>query len=261
MKQNRIFLVDDMPVYRNAMKTLLKKSGDVQIVGEASNGQEFIDMIDNHPADIVFMDIEMPIMNGIEATRQVKEKNPDMLIIGLSLYENNKYVEELIAAGAQGYLLKLSDNAQIIKTILENPRSQIFYSREIVHNPEEKDMESKNVLINISDDQTGALIAKSLEEIGYQCKINNNGLAEAKFVVEGQHDLLIVDMDEDQEQKLQRIKSIREEEADNHIAIIGLANKQPDDVKKEARQAGITGWIEKPIVVNSLIKISKKAMK
>jgi len=131
MNKKRIILVDDKPVYRNAVKMLLNKIGDVEIVAEASNGIEFLNLIETCEADIVFMDIEMPEMNGIEATRKALEKKPDLVIIGLSMYEHEKYIDELLAAGAKGYLLKLSDNTSVFKTIFNFPNAEIFFSNEI----------------------------------------------------------------------------------------------------------------------------------
>ena len=80
----RIFIVDDHEIFRNGLKTILGKSSIARITGEASNGQEFLELYDPEYADIVLMDIEMPVLNGIEASKAVLEKFPDARIIALT---------------------------------------------------------------------------------------------------------------------------------------------------------------------------------
>jgi DNA-binding NarL/FixJ family response regulator len=127
----KIILVDDKIVYRNAIKALLLKIGNVEIVAEASNGNEFLEIIKNKEVDITFMDVEMPDMNGIDATTKAIEINKDLVIIGLSMYDNPNYIRDLISAGARGYLLKLSDNIKIFKEIINDPVQKLFFSSEI----------------------------------------------------------------------------------------------------------------------------------
>ncbi len=167
MNKIKIILVDDKVVYRNAIKTLLQKLGDVDIIAEASNGAEFLHMLNVCKPDLVFIDIEMPEMNGIEATKAALKINPDLVIIGLSMYDNKKYVNDLIEAGARGYLLKLSDNAHIFRQILKNPKAQIFYSKDISPDKEEEESAQKTILIADDFENTRFVIEFTLKQAGY----------------------------------------------------------------------------------------------
>ena len=129
--ERKIVLVDDKSSYRSTTKLLLRKIGGCRVTAEFSSGIEFLENIDTIDADIVFMDIEMPGINGIEATRRALKVCPDLTIIGLSLYDEPAYIEKLIDAGARGYLLKLGDNLSLIETIIKFPNAEIFYSKEI----------------------------------------------------------------------------------------------------------------------------------
>ena len=167
MSKIKVILVDDKLVYRNAIKTLLQKLGDVDIIAEASNGKEFLSLLDTCDPDLVFIDIEMPEMNGIEATKEALKINPALVIIGLSMYDNKKYVSDLIEAGARGYLLKLSDNASIFSQILKNPRAEVFFSKEI--SPEKNQAENTKKTVLIADDfeNTRFVIEFTLKQAGY----------------------------------------------------------------------------------------------
>lgn len=121
----KILLVDDQAIFRKSLIATLQTAGDVEIIGEADNGADFLKQLAILEPEIVFMDIEMPIMNGIEATAEALKKYPALVVIGLSMYENESYVEELIKAGARGYLLKTSDNYELFRSII-NMNTQSF---------------------------------------------------------------------------------------------------------------------------------------
>lgn len=102
----RIITVDDHEVYRKGLRMLLNDYEDIVVIGEASNGQEFLDIPNIEEADIVLMDIKMPIMNGIDATRIATEKHPKVKIIAISMFGEEEYLENMINAGVEGFLLK-----------------------------------------------------------------------------------------------------------------------------------------------------------
>jgi len=131
MAKRRVMLVDDQPSYRNVMKTILGTIKDVEIVGEAVDGEDFLAQLQTLRPEIVFMDIEMPVMNGIIATQKALQRYPQMIIIGLSMYENQNYVDLLIKAGAKGYLLKLSDNYKHFETIIKRANEELVFSDQI----------------------------------------------------------------------------------------------------------------------------------
>lgn len=123
----RVIIVDNEATFRMGLKTVLLNIGDVDVVAEASNGEEFLEIIDLVQADLVFMDIKMPVMDGIEATRKARVKRPDLTIIGFSSYINEDYINKMHDAGANGYLSKSGDNYDLLTKILNNPKSEGFF--------------------------------------------------------------------------------------------------------------------------------------
>ncbi len=117
MKEIKIILVDDQYVFIKAMRSLLSKISNVKLIAEASNGQEFLDIIKKYDADIILMDIQMPIMDGIEATKKALQYNPDLKIIILTTFDDIEYVKSIIEIGACGYILKNLVNEKLMQAI------------------------------------------------------------------------------------------------------------------------------------------------
>ncbi len=109
----RVLVVDDHTVVRQALALMLSQEADIEVVGEASNGKAAVDMARALNPDIVLMDVNMPIMNGIEATRAIHGELPRICIIGLSMYERNEQAAPMLDAGAVGYVSK-SDAPDIL---------------------------------------------------------------------------------------------------------------------------------------------------
>lgn len=116
-KNITVFLADDHTIVRQGLAKILNGEPDFQVVGEAENGMEAVDMVEQLKPDIVLMDIAMPILNGIEATRQIKKVSPQTKVIILSMHSHDYYINELFRLGASGYLLKNAAGADIIKAI------------------------------------------------------------------------------------------------------------------------------------------------
>ncbi len=106
MKNIRVILADDHTVFRQGLKSLLSLEEDIKVVSEAANGKEAIDYAKQMHPDIIIMDINMPILNGLEATKKIKEELPKTKIIILTSQGDDKSIFNLIEAGAEGYLLK-----------------------------------------------------------------------------------------------------------------------------------------------------------
>jgi DNA-binding NarL/FixJ family response regulator len=102
----KIIVVDEHKILREGLSTLIAKQPEMEIIGEATDGREAIQLLEKLVPDLILMDVTMPNLNGIEATRKIKLKNPDIEIIALSLHSDRRYVLGMIDAGASGYLLK-----------------------------------------------------------------------------------------------------------------------------------------------------------
>ncbi|HOV63384.1 MAG TPA: response regulator transcription factor [Spirochaetia bacterium] len=116
--KTRVLLVDDQALFAASLKTFLENyANDIEVVGTAQNGQEAIELAKKTQPEIVLMDIYMPVMNGVEATRQFKAIMPDIKIIMLSTYDEDEYIKDALANGASGYLLKDISPTELIAAI------------------------------------------------------------------------------------------------------------------------------------------------
>jgi len=132
MKKLKIYLVDDHALFREGLKFLLSSLDFVEEIFEAENGEQFISGLHENPADIALLDIEMPVMNRIEATRHALEILPEMKIIALSMYSEENYYASMIDAGASGFLLKNSKFNEVKKAISDVWEGRNYFSPEIV---------------------------------------------------------------------------------------------------------------------------------
>ena len=106
MRKIRIFLAEDHAVVREGLAELIGREADLEVIGEAGDGEEVVRMVKQLHPDIVLMDISMPGRNGVEATRQIKEDAPQIKVLVLTAFDNPEFVTAMIEAGAVGYLLK-----------------------------------------------------------------------------------------------------------------------------------------------------------
>lgn len=113
----RVILADDHRLFRHALRVLLEQTGDIEVVAEAANGRELLSLLEAHPADVVCMDIGMPGMNGVEATRQLRLRWPQTRVIGLSAFSDRPFVVDLLAAGAQAYVTKAEAGDELLRAI------------------------------------------------------------------------------------------------------------------------------------------------
>jgi two-component system, NarL family, response regulator LiaR len=129
MDRIRIVIADDHAVVREGTRTLLEREEDMEVVGEAADGEEAIKIIERNKPDVAILDISMPKLSGIEVTKQVKSRLPSTAILILTAYENDEYVFALLEAGAAGYLLKDVPGAEIVEAV------RSVYSGESVLHP------------------------------------------------------------------------------------------------------------------------------
>lgn len=127
----KIIIVDDHEIFRNGLKMVLGKLSHIELVGEAANGQEFSDMIRTVHCDVVLMDIEMPVMNGIDATRLAMKEQPDIKVIALTMFNDDDYIQSMMDAGARGFLIKNVGKETLDKAIRTVFKGGTFYSEEL----------------------------------------------------------------------------------------------------------------------------------
>ncbi|MFN2394398.1 MAG: response regulator [Bacteroidales bacterium] len=128
----KIVIVDDHFIFRNGLRDLLEEIPSANAIAEASSGEEFIEMLPGINPDLVFMDIKMPGMNGVETTRKALEIFPNLKILALSMFGEGEYVEEMLQAGAMGYLLKNIGKDELIKAIDNIANDKGYFSDEIL---------------------------------------------------------------------------------------------------------------------------------
>ncbi len=122
-----VVLVDDHPLVRQGMRAVIDAQPDLEIVGEASDGSEAVVICSEVKPDVVLMDLQMPTMNGIEATKQVLAASPRTSVLVLTMYDDDAVVFEAVASGASGYLLKGSDGTDIVAAIMAAAAGQAVF--------------------------------------------------------------------------------------------------------------------------------------
>ena len=131
MRQIRILLADDHTFVRDGLRALLERQPDMTVVAEASDGRECVQLALEHLPDVVMMDVAMPGMNGIEASRRVLAGNPGIGVVMLSMHQDESYVLRSLKAGAKGYLLKDSPREDVLEAIHAANAGRSFVSRKI----------------------------------------------------------------------------------------------------------------------------------
>src|SRR3989339_733510 len=131
-EQIKIMIVDDHEIFRSGLKMVINKLKFAKVVSEASNGKECLSILsENNLPDIVLMDIQMPEMNGIEATRAALEMYPNLKIVALTMFNEDEYVESMIDAGVKGFILKNITKEIFEKALLAINKGNNYYSEEL----------------------------------------------------------------------------------------------------------------------------------
>jgi DNA-binding NarL/FixJ family response regulator len=129
---NKIILVDDHSLFREGIKLLIENEGYGEIIAEAENGQQFMDLLKIHQPDLVIMDIEMPVMNGLDATREAIKLFPNLRILILTMLSEKANYIDLVNAGALGFVLKTSGKQEFEKAIKTITGGGSYFSNELL---------------------------------------------------------------------------------------------------------------------------------
>ncbi len=131
MRPIRILLADDHKIVRDGLRSLIEHQPDMEVVGEAQNGRETIELVEELMPDVVLMDVGMPELNGIEATRRITDEHRAVKVVGLSMHSDGQFVTEMLEAGASGYLLKDSAFEELSTALHEVAGDRMYLSPKI----------------------------------------------------------------------------------------------------------------------------------
>ncbi len=178
----KIVLVEDLDLIREGITVLISQIKDFEIVNIFKNGQEFVDHLDELDCDIVITDIDMPVLDGISATKIATSRRPEIKIIALSMYNDTKYYYELITAGAKGFVLKQSSVEELEKAIRLVMEGKSFFSEQLLYNVIVNMQNIEKTLIKEKTELL-KLTEKELELLQLICKgLSNKELAEQMFL-------------------------------------------------------------------------------
>ncbi|MCK9208083.1 MAG: response regulator transcription factor [Salinivirgaceae bacterium] len=127
-------IVDDHEMFRSGLKSLLEQENLAQVVAEASNGQEFLELMGTLSPDLILMDIDMPLMNGIEASEKALAKNPKLNILVLSMYDDYSHYTRLVTAGVKGFISKSSGKTDLERGIMAVSNGDSYFSSDLLRN-------------------------------------------------------------------------------------------------------------------------------
>jgi DNA-binding NarL/FixJ family response regulator len=179
MSKIKIAIADDYKIYRDGLKVGLSADENMEIIAEADNGEDLMKVLETNSPDVILMDLKMPIMDGMEATKLVRKKYPGIKVLVVSMYEDDKFIIHLMENGANGYLLKNAEPDEIIKSIYAVQENG-YYFNDLVNKALLKKLVLKNnlkpsfnqnidltereqeVLKMICEEKTAAEIAKEI---------------------------------------------------------------------------------------------------
>lgn len=127
----KILIADDHKMFRDGIKSLLEKETDIAIVGEAENGKQVLDFVNQNTVHVVLMDIDMSEMNGFVATQKLKKEHPDVKVLVLSMHSDASYIITMLDAGATGYILKNAGKEEMMRAIKVVSEGNTYYSNQV----------------------------------------------------------------------------------------------------------------------------------
>lgn len=168
----KIMVVDDQPLFREGIRLLIEKEGLGTVVGVAENGQVFLQQLEKQVPDLVLMDIEMPVMNGLEATRKAKEMYPDLKVLVLTMREGYENCVEMITAGVVGFVHKTAEKPILEKAIQTVMEGETYYSLDML----------RSIVFSLGKQEEAHARTKSLKE---EINLSEREYEVLKYLCEG----------------------------------------------------------------------------
>jgi DNA-binding NarL/FixJ family response regulator len=183
----RVLLVDDQALFREGLETLLSVHKDIQVAGQASNGQEAVDVAAQVQPDVVLMDVRMPVLDGVQATRRLKKAQPQCRIIVLTTFDDDEYVFDALRAGAVGYLLKDVPSARLVEAIRATARGDSILEPSVAAKVIAEFTRVSSMVPAVQMEQLlEPLSERELEILGWIAKgASNREIADQLFIAEG----------------------------------------------------------------------------
>lgn len=150
----RVLIADDHQMFVDGLKSLLVEEKEMCVVGEARNGYEVLEICEHEQVDIVIMDINMPLMDGIQTSKKLSKTHPSVKILGLSMYNDKDYITDILKAGARGYVLKNTGKDSLMNAIATLQSGSTYLSEEV----------SKTLLSSFMKSQTGDQLIEKLSD-------------------------------------------------------------------------------------------------
>lgn len=129
----KVLVADDHQLFLDGLKSLLKEDSEIEVIGEALDGHEVLELLEQHPIDIAILDIEMPNLNGVETTRLIRQKYPKTKVLILTMYNKKDFIVNLMKYGASGYILKNKTTKELLEAIHNIYHGKIHYSLEVLN--------------------------------------------------------------------------------------------------------------------------------
>jgi len=160
MKKPGLIIVDDHKLFRSGLKYILEESDLYHVLAEASNGAEFLDLLKDITPDLVILDINMPVMNGIEAAEKAVRLYPGLPILILSMHSESEYYTTLLETGVKGFVLKDADNDEFFTAIQKVLKGGTYFSQELLLNIIRKESGTKSVKLSRREREVLELLSK-----------------------------------------------------------------------------------------------------
>ncbi len=152
----KILIADDHQLFIDGIKSLVNSMQNMEIIAEVGNGKQLLEVLEHTSSDIILMDINMPEMDGIEATKQVKIKYPSVKILMLTMFSSREYIEKLLRAGADGYILKNTGKVELQEAIETIVNGESYFSKEVTERimeglQKKKSAEKKSYIVELTE--------------------------------------------------------------------------------------------------------------